>query len=139
MIVLDTNVTSELMRPSPATAVVAWVHGARELHTTSVTLAELLYGIERLPTGRRRELLAATAREVFSAFTDRVLAFDAAAAAEYAELVVARERAGTPIDGFDAQIAAICRTHAATLATRNVTDFHGTGVNVVDPWTPPPR
>lgn len=136
MIVVDTNVVSELMGPSPSTAVAAWVRArsAAELYTTSITLAEVLHGIRRLPGGRRRDLLEGAATDVFSAFADRLLAFDAAAAAEYATVVYARERDGTPIDGFDAQIAAICRVRGATLATRNVEDFRGTGIEIVDPW-----
>ncbi len=136
MIVVDTNVTSELMRPLPSPAVTAWVRArsATELYTTSITLAEVRYGIERLPDGRRRDLLRATAKDVFSAFADHVLVFDATAAVEYAEIVSSRDRAGAPIDGFDAQIAAICRAHGATLATRNVKDFHDTGIDVTDPW-----
>lgn len=136
MIVADTNVTSELMRPSPSIEVTAWVRARRatELFTTSVTLAEVFYGIERLPDGRRKDLLKTTAEAVFSAFADHVLAFDAPAALEYAELVSSRERTGAPIDGFDAQIAAICRAHGAALATRNVKDFHATGIDVIDPW-----
>ncbi len=94
----------------------------------------MLYGIERLPHGRRKELLKTAAQDVFAAFADHLLAFDASAAREYAELVSSRERAGAPIDGFDAQIAAICRAHGVTLATRNVKDFQGTGIEVVDPW-----
>jgi len=136
MIVVDTNVTSELMRPSPSTTVTAWVRArtATELYTTSITLAEVLYGIERLPGGRRKDVLKTTATDVFSAFADQLLAFDATAAVEYAGLVDSRERAGAPIDGFDAQIAAICRVHGATLATRNVQDFQDVGIEVVDPW-----
>lgn len=136
MIVVDTNVTSELMRPSPSPAVTAWV-GARpaaELYTTSITLAEIRYGIERLPDGRRKDLLAAAADDVFHAFADHVLPFDFAAAEQYAVVVGRRDRTGTPIDGFDAQIASICRVHGATLATRNLKDFHDTGIGVVDPW-----
>jgi predicted nucleic acid-binding protein len=136
MIVVDTNVTSELMKPAPSTTVTAWMRArsAKELYTTSITLAEVLYGIERLPDGRRKDLFKTTALDLFSAFTDHVLAFDATAAVEYAGLVSSRERTGAPIDGFDAQIAAICRAHGATLATRNVKDFHGTGIDVIDPF-----
>jgi predicted nucleic acid-binding protein len=130
MIVLDTNVTSELMRPAPLLVVTAWVRArnARELYTTSITMAEIRYGIERLPDGRRKDLLRITAEDVFSAFAEAVLPFDAAAAAEYAGIVSRRDRTGAPIDGFDAQIAAICRTHGAALATRNVKDFDATGI-----------
>lgn len=136
MIVVDTNVTSELMRPSPSPVVTAWVRarGAAEMFTTSITLAEVRYGIERLPNGRRKDVLRAAAEDVFSRFADHVLPFDASAAVDYAEVVSARERAGAPIDGFDAQIAAICRARGATLATRNVNDFRGVGVEVTDPW-----
>ena len=136
MIVVDTNVTSELMRPSPAPVVVAWVRAqsGSDLYTTSITVAEIAYGVERLPDGARKGLLRVTATQVFSAFTDHVLSFDADAAALYGEIVSSRERGGAPIDGFDAQIAAICRRHAATLATRNVNDFAETGVDIVDPW-----
>jgi toxin FitB len=137
MIVVDTNVVSELMRPSPSRVVVAWVRrNERELHTTSITLAEIRYGIERLPAGHRKELLRDTAEEVFADFEERVLSFDAPAALEYAKTVSDRDRVDLPIDGFDAQIAAICRTHQAVLATRNAKDLRGTGVAVVDPWQP---
>lgn len=135
MIVLDTNVVSELMRSPPDAVVVEWVRAspAETLYTTSITVAEILYGIERLPGGRRRTLLLAAARDLFSSFADRVLVFDVEAAGEYASLVSERERAGRPIGGFDAQIAAICRGNGATLATRNLRDFRGT-VNLIDPW-----
>lgn len=136
MIVVDTNVTSELMKPAPSSAVVGWVRSrdAAELYTTSITLAEIGYGIERLPGGRRKALVKAAAEEVFSAFASHVLAFDAEAAREYGVIVSRCERAGTPIDGFDAQIASICRARDASLATRNGKDFRNTGVDVIDPW-----
>jgi len=136
MIVVDTNVTSELMKPSPAAAVAAWVRSksATDLYTTSITLAEIGYGIERLPRGRRYDELKQAATDVFSAFTEQILAFDTTAATEYVSVVSHRERAGTPINGFDAQIASICRAHRATLATRNVKHFQATGIDVVNPW-----
>ena len=136
MIVVDTNVASELMRPAPDARVVTWVraNAGDELYTTSITVAEIRYGLERLPDGARKALLRATAVQVFSAFAAHVLAFDADAAGLYGDIVAARQRGGAPIDGFDAQIAAICRRHAATLATRNVKDFAQTGVDIVDPW-----
>jgi toxin FitB len=140
MIVVDTNVVSELMRPSPSPVVVGWVRSnERELYTTSITLAEIRYGIERLADGRRKELLRSTAEEVFAAFEERVLPFDAKAAMLYAMIVSERGRAGLPIDGFDAQIASICRGHRAALATRNSKDFQGTGTDVIDPWQPGPH
>jgi len=136
MIVLDTNVVSELMRGTPESSVITWLGRQRsaELFTTAVTLAEVRYGIARLPDGRRKNDLSQAADEVFGAFPEQVLPFDAAAAATYADVVTDRDRAGQPIDGFDAQIAAICRSRQATLATRNTKDFHQTGVELVDPW-----
>jgi len=138
VIVLDTNVVSELMRPSPSSVVVAWLHAhsERDLYTTSITLAEIHYGIERLPDGRRKDVLRRTADDVFTGFEEDVLAFDAKAALQFATIVSDRDHAGLPIDGFDAQIAAICRTHRAALATRNLNDFQGTGIDLVDPWQP---
>ena len=138
MIVLDSNVLSELMRATPLRSVVTWVEAQPPagLCTTAVSVAEIHYGIERLPAGRRRTALRRAAEDVFDAFAAQVLPFDGAAAREYAAVVVARDRAGTPITGFDAQIAAICRSHAAVLATRNTADFTGTGVELVDPWQP---
>lgn len=137
MIVLDANVVSELMRATPAANVVAWVDDqpADQVCTTSVSLAEVRYGIARLPAGRRRNLVKATADDVFRAFADQVLAFDATAATHYADIVVEREHRGSPISGFDAQIAAICRAHRARLATRNTDDFDRLGLDLVDPWT----
>lgn len=136
-VVLDTNVICELMRSAPDAGVVAWVSQLppATVCTTSVTLAEVRFGIVRLPTGRRRALLGDAADDVFTTFADRVLFFDAAAAGHYADVVVAREQAGAPISGFDAQIAAICRCHRAVLATRNTDDFDRLGLNLIDPWT----
>ena len=139
MIIVDTNVVSELMKSSPSEPVIEWVRArtGSELFTTSITLAEILYGIARLPDGRRKELLRTTASEVFAAFEDQVLPFDSRAATHYAEVVVGRDQLGLPIDGFDAQIASICRAHGAALATRNVKDFRHTDVKLIDPWRHP--
>jgi predicted nucleic acid-binding protein len=136
VIILDTNVVSELMRSEPAPGVASWIRDRdrRELCTTAVTLAEVRYGIARLPEGRRKRVLRAAADEIFSAFPDQVLPFDGAAAEHYAVIVSSRERAGKPIAGFDALIGAVCRSHGAALATRNVSDFDGTGVETIDPW-----
>ena len=138
MIVADTNVVSELMRPAPAVTVQEWVRGqdARQLCTTAITVAEVRYGIERLPDGRRKELLRATAAEIFETFAEQVLPFDLAAAEQYALVVSQRDRIGLPVDGFDAQIASICRARGATLATRNRAHFENTGIEVVNPWRP---
>lgn len=138
MIVLDTNVVSELMRPAPAPAVMAWLqrHPSHDVFTSAITVAEIRYGIARLPAGRRRETLAQAATEIFAAFPDQILPFDLAAAIAYADIVSRRESLGTPIDGFDAQIAAVCRARAADLATRNGKDFADTGIAVTNPWQP---
>ena len=140
MIILDANVISELMRPQPDHNVLAWArsHPGKELCTTAITVAEIQYGIERLPASRRKTVLAGAGRHVFAAFDWQVLSFDRAAALHYATLVADRDRNGRPINGFDAQIAAICRSCTATLATRNVLDFESTGVSLLDPWQAPP-
>jgi len=136
VIVLDTNVLSELMRATPAPAVVAWLadQAALELCTTAVSVAEIRYGLARLPRGKRKTQLSRDADEVFRAFADQVLPFDANAAHAYPEVVSERDRAGLPISGFDAQIAAICRHQGATLATRNTEDFAGLRLDLADPW-----
>jgi predicted nucleic acid-binding protein len=107
------------------------------LFTTSITIAEIFYAIARLPDGRRKEILRTTASEVFAAFEDQVVPFDSRAAMLYAEVVGGRDQLGLPIDGFDAQIASICRAHGATLATRNLKDFRHTDVHLIDPWQYP--
>lgn len=136
MIVIDTNVVSELMRPSPADAVRDWArsHDPRELCTTAVTVAEIRYGIERLREGRRKEVLKAAAAEIFEMFAEQIFPFDNAAAEQYALVVSQRDALGLPIGGFDAQIAAVCRAREAALATRNLGDFDKTGVEVINPW-----
>ncbi len=138
MIVLDTNVVSELMRPDPAPAVQRWVDEQQvgDLAVTSVSLAELLFGIVRLPHGARRTQLARRAEVlIHQGFEGRVLSFDAEAAEHYADLATDREQAGRPIDFADGGIAAICRSRGAQLATRNTRDFEATGIVLVDPWT----
>jgi toxin FitB len=137
VIVVDTNVLSELMRPAPTTRVVSWVEAQppRSLYVTSITQAEILHGVLLLPAGRRRSSIEAAARAMFETeFAGRVLPFGSDAAAPYARIAVERRRAGRPISHFDAQIAAIASVTGATLATRNVADFQRCGINVVDPW-----
>ena len=139
MIVLDTNVVSELMRPIPDAAVLAWVDArpTDELYLTSMTAAELLYGVARLPSGGRREQLAQkVGRLLDELFEGRILPFDSAASIDYARIASARERAGMPISAVDAVIAATTAGAGADgLATRNVSDFVGTGLTVVNPWS----
>jgi predicted nucleic acid-binding protein len=142
VIVLDTNVVSELMRQAPEPGVVRWVDRfpAEDIFLTAVTAAELMYGVARLPEGRRkRELLVRIGDLLAEDFQDQILPFDAPAATHYAEIVASRERAGRPISMADAQTASICRTWSAELATRNVNDFVDTGVRVVNPWDPTQR
>ncbi|MEV7806520.1 type II toxin-antitoxin system VapC family toxin [Microbispora sp. NPDC088329] len=137
MIVLDTNVISEIFRPKPDARVVAWLESlAGDVAITSITLAELLAGVRRLPDGRRRSALSAVIESALQPYreTKAVLAFDDEAADHYAKVLVARERAGLPISTADAQIAAICRSHKAACATRNTKDFVQTGVELLDPW-----
>ncbi|MBI3041989.1 MAG: type II toxin-antitoxin system VapC family toxin [Betaproteobacteria bacterium] len=137
MIVLDTNVLSELMRPAPTGVVVRWVAGqpAMNLYTTSITQAEILHGIMLLPSGRRRNALEAVAEAMFKEeFGDRVLPFGSDAARLYARIAAERRRVGRPVSHFDAQIAAIARSHGAAVATRNVTDYDHCGIKLINPW-----
>ncbi len=135
--VLDTNVVSELMRPAPNAAVLAWLNNqtADTLWLNSVVVSELLYGIARLPDGKRRAQMAQTVQAMLDEdFSGRVLPFDLEAAVVYADLVAMRERQGLPMDVADAQIAAICLAHGAALATRNTKHFEGLGLTLMNPW-----
>ncbi len=137
MILLDTNVLSELIRREPDEGVVSWLDSldAAEVTTTAITAAELLYGVARLPPGRRRQRLSEAIDGLIEEdFGGRVEPFDATAAAHYAELVNQRDTAGRPIGVADAQIAAIARKLGATLATRNIDDFKDTDIDLIDPW-----
>jgi hypothetical protein len=138
MTVLDTNVVSELMMPSRSEAVLAWLSTQQrvdELFVTTITVAEVLYGIELLPKGRRRDGLEREAETMFTQdFGGRILPFDEPAARTFALLAATRRKLGRPIEFFDAQIAAISRVHGAALATRNTDDFEGCGIKLVNPW-----
>jgi predicted nucleic acid-binding protein len=137
MILLDTNVVSELIKPRPDPGVESWIAAQP---STSLFLccpgeAELRYGVAILPAGRRREkLMAALEGMLAEAFADRILPFDGPAAASYAEIAAARRLAGRPISQFDAQIAAIAKSRGASLASRNTKDFVGCGIVLIDPW-----
>ncbi len=139
MIVLDTNVLSEMMRASPDTAFARWMQSLRpaEQFTTAVSEAEILYGLAVLPPGRRQNILVHAADAVFGTLKGRILAFDSAAARAFADIGAARRQSGHPIGEADAQIAAIARVHGAGVATRDVADFAGCGVRVVSPWNGP--
>ena len=137
MILLDTNVVSEIFKPAPAEAVRAWLDARRDIdvHLCSPVLAELRYGLERLPPGRRKSHLAAQiARLQTDIFLGRVLPFDEAAATAYGGLVAGCERRGQPISTMDAMIAAVALAHHAVLATRNVRHFAHTGLDLVNPF-----
>lgn len=137
MIVLDTNVISELMRPAPDDRVVSWVdqYPSGDVFITAVTAAELQYGVARMPDGRRKTVLTMQVAELLAEdFRGQILPFGVNAAAYYAQIATAREREGRPISMADAQIAATCRHYDAELATRNIADFTDTGVHVHDPW-----
>jgi len=138
VILLDTNVLSELMRPMPDPNVVRWLDAWPEwdVWISAVTVAEIRFGILLLPAGKRKELLADLAEQMFlEDFSDRCLPFDCEAAVEYALIVTERNRQGRPISIEDAQIAAIAGTAGLTLATRNTKDFSGIkGLKLVDPW-----
>jgi predicted nucleic acid-binding protein len=139
MTVLDTNVLSELMKPEPSRRVVAWVASrpSASLYTTTLTQAEILYGVAVLTPGKRQAKLAEAVQGLFEEdFSGRVLPFDSAAARSFADLAATRRRAGRPISYADAQIASIAHARGASLATRNVDDFEGCGLVVLDPWAP---
>jgi predicted nucleic acid-binding protein len=141
VIVLDTNVISEIFRARPDPGVMAWLQALEgDVAITAVTMAELWAGIGRLPAGARKDALAARVSAAIEPYrgSGSVLPFDDAAAVHYADVLASRDRAGSPISMADAQIAAICRAHGATCATRNVKDFADTGIPLVDPWTPQP-
>ena len=138
MIVLDTNVISEMMRANPAPEVAAWFArvSPSALFTTALTHAEVLYGIALVAPGRRRDDLTAAAHGMFEQdMAGRVLAFDADAARCFAEIAASRRQAGRPISQIDGQIVAIARSRGASLATRNVDDFADCGVAIINPWT----
>jgi predicted nucleic acid-binding protein len=138
MIVLDTNVISETLRPVPDSSVLDWLANQprASLFTTTVTRGEILYGIRLLSDGKRRRGLWDAAKKIFDEdFAGQVLSFDSDAADTYAEIAALRRTMGKPISQFDAMIAAMARSRGAGLATRNVRDFEDCGVEAVDPWT----
>ena len=136
MIILGTSVLSEVFRPRPDTRVAVWMESlADDVAITAITLAELLAGVRRLPNGRRRETLSTAVSTTVQTYrSTRVPAFDSSAAEHYATILAAREHAGLPISMADAQIAAICRAHGASCATRNTKDFAQTGIELINPW-----
>ncbi len=139
MIILDTNVFSELMRPEPAAPVVRWMSAQPllALYVTAFSYAEILLGIALLPDGQRRQRLAEQAEGLFAEeFAGRILGFEPAAAPAYAALAAQRRQAGQPLSAVDGMIAAIAHMHGAAIATRD-RDLSGCGVPLIDPWTAP--
>jgi toxin FitB len=137
MVILDTNVVSELMRPVSSPAVLKWLSRqyAPELYSTTITLAEILYGIELLPDGKRRsELLAGAERMFTNVLAGHIFAFEDQAARAFAPIASARRKRGKPMAELDAQIAAIASVHGAGLATRNTSDFEDCGLRLINPW-----
>lgn len=139
MIILDTNVISELMLPEPSQTVIAWLdqQNSMALYTTAITAAELRAGVALLPDGERRKILAQYVDDVLADYFDlRILPFDVNASAPYASLVARRRTAGRPIQTADAQIAAVASLHGGAVATRNGKDFDGLGLTLINPWAP---
>lgn len=136
MIVLDTNVISEAMKPAPDPVVSGWLdeQAAETLFLSSATLAELLFGIAALPAGRRKEALAGTLDGLLALFADRVLPFDTDAARRYAELAMKARAAGQMLPTADGYIAAIAAARGYIVATRDTSPFVAAGVEVIDPW-----
>ncbi|TXL69431.1 type II toxin-antitoxin system VapC family toxin [Vineibacter terrae] len=140
MILLDTNVLSELMRPAPSTAVEGWMgrQPTARLFIAAITEAELRYGLALLPEGRRRKQLITQAEAMLAEdFAGRILPFDSPAAVAYARIAAARRHAGRPISQADAQIAAIAASRGAALATRDAAGFVDCGIEIIDPWSKP--
>jgi predicted nucleic acid-binding protein len=137
MILLDTNVISEAMKPEPAPEVRTWLdaQGAETLYLSSVTIAELMFGIGALPNGRRSDKLTAALDGVMELFADRILPFDTKAARRYAALAVSARAAGKGFPTPDGYIAAIAAAHDFAVASRDTTAFTAAGLTVIDPWT----
>ena len=138
MIVLDTNVVSELLRPAPAQQVESWLSAqdGALIYFTTVGEAELRHGVSILPAGKRRTALTAAINGILDEdFRDRILPFDRPAAHAYAAIAAQRRAAGRPMSQFDCQIAAIVRAHGASVATRNTVDFEHCGIELINPWT----
>ena len=140
MILLDTNVISEPMKPRPDAAVMAWLDAqpVEDVYISTVTVAELEYGIRLLPEGRRRDSLQAALSDLLEIeFANRIWSFDLPASRNYGEIPASRRAAGLPISTQDCQIAAVARSRGAVVATRNVDDFKGCNVQIVNPWNQP--
>ena len=136
MIILDTNVVSEAMKPEPNPVVRAWLNdqAAETLYLSSVTLAELLFGIAALPSGKRKEMLALTLEGLMGLFKDRVLPFDVEAARHYADLAVVAKISGRGFPTPDGYIAAIAASRGFIVASRDTAPYEAAKVTVINPW-----
>ena len=136
MIVLDTNVVTEAMKPEPHPAVRAWLNdqATETLYLSSVTLAELLFGISTLPAGKRKDMLAQALDGLMGLFRDRVLPFDTDAARRYAELAVTAKTGGRGFPTPDGYIAAIAASRGFIVASRDTAPYEAAGVSVINPW-----
>ena len=136
MIILDTNVVSEAMKPEPNPVVRAWLNdqAAETLYLSSVTLAELLFGIAALPSGKRKEMLALTLEGLMGLFKDRVLPFDVEAARHYADLAVVAKVSGRGFPTPDGYIAAIAASRGFIVASRDTAPYEAARVTVINPW-----
>lgn len=136
MILLDTNVVSEAMKPEPDAAVLAWLNeqAAQTLYLSSVTLAELLFGIRALSAGKRKNLLDRALAELLALFGNRVLPFDPDAARHYADLAVAARNGGRGFPTPDGYIAAIAASRGFIVASRDTSPYQAAGVRVINPW-----
>ncbi len=137
MMILDTNVVSEPLKPAPNPAVLDWLNAQepQTLFLTAINVAELLAGVEAMPAGKRRApLVQALKTQVLALFEGRILSFDTKAAEVFAKLNTDAQRQGNPLGFADCAIASIARAHGFGVATRNVKDFKGTGIEIVDPW-----
>ena len=139
MILLDTNVISEAMKPAPEAAVRDWLdeQAAETLYLSSVTIAELTFGIGALPQGRRKDRLMAALEGVMALFGERILPFDTEAARRYGDLAVRARAAGRGFPTPDGYIAAIAATHEFAVASRDASAFEAAGLAVIDPWAAP--
>jgi toxin FitB len=139
MILLDTNVVSEGWKPRPSAAVISWLdaQAPQELYLCTPVLAELRYGVARLPPGKRRERIEAWVNRLEAEiYRDRILMLDADAAAEFGRLAAIRERLGRRMEPMDALIAGIAASQGASIATRDTADFDGIGIDLVNPFEP---
>jgi predicted nucleic acid-binding protein len=136
MIILDTNVVSEAMKPEPNPVVRAWLNdqAAETLYLSSVTLAELLFGIAALPSGKRKDMLALTLEGLMGLFKDRVLPFDVEAARHYADLAVVAKVSGRGFPTPDGYIAAIAASRGFIVASRDTAPYEAARVTVINPW-----